>query len=148
MVVAGEREGAPYSPEQLYGMGAPREFRGAALAEIAFPLGGIGTGTVALGGRGQLRDWEIFNRPSKGLTIPRATLLRVQAGAGPAQVRVLEGRLQPPFRNGNNGRDTLFMAGLPRMATCTFRGEYPLAMLNLSDPRLPFRAKLEAFTPF
>ena len=33
---------------------------------IGFPLGGIGTGTVSLGGRGQLRDWEIFNRPDKG----------------------------------------------------------------------------------
>lgn len=34
-----------------------REFTGAALAQIAFPLGGIGTGTVSLGGRGELRDW-------------------------------------------------------------------------------------------
>ena len=33
---------------------------------IAFPLGGIGTGTISLGGRGNLRDWEIFNRPDKG----------------------------------------------------------------------------------
>ena len=36
------------------------------LSQIAIPLGGIGTGTVSLGGRGQLRDWEIMNRPSKG----------------------------------------------------------------------------------
>jgi uncharacterized protein (DUF608 family) len=33
------------------------------LARIALPLGGIGTGTVSLGGRGDLRDWEIANRP-------------------------------------------------------------------------------------
>lgn len=36
------------------------------LAKIALPLGGIGTGTVSLGGRGDLRDWEIVNRPAKG----------------------------------------------------------------------------------
>ncbi len=36
------------------------------LARIALPLGGIGTGTVSLGGRGDLRDWEIVNRPAKG----------------------------------------------------------------------------------
>ncbi|MDR1949407.1 MAG: hypothetical protein LBQ38_08445, partial [Spirochaetaceae bacterium] len=26
----------------------------------AFPLGGIGTGTISLGARGDLRDFEIF----------------------------------------------------------------------------------------
>ena len=36
------------------------------LLRIALPLGGIGTGTVSLGGRGDLRDWEIVNRPAKG----------------------------------------------------------------------------------
>jgi len=34
--------------------------------KIALPLGGIGTGTVSLGGRGNLVDWEIMNRPAKG----------------------------------------------------------------------------------
>ena len=36
------------------------------LYRIALPLGGIGTGTVSLGGRGELRDWEIMNVPAKG----------------------------------------------------------------------------------
>src|SRR5208283_2813215 len=36
----------------------PRTFSGRNLKMIAFPLGGIGTGTISLGGRGQLRDWE------------------------------------------------------------------------------------------
>ena len=29
-------------------------------------LDGIGTGTMPLGGRGDLRDWELVNRPAKG----------------------------------------------------------------------------------
>src|SRR5262245_8640469 len=41
-----------------------RSYTGAAAKEVAFPLGGIGTGTVSIGGRGELRDWEIFNRPA------------------------------------------------------------------------------------
>ena len=36
------------------------------LYNIALPLGGIGTGTVSLGGRGELRDWEIMNKPGIG----------------------------------------------------------------------------------
>ena len=42
------------------------------LARIALPLGGIGTGTVSLGGRGDLRDWELVNRPAKGF-VPQYT---------------------------------------------------------------------------
>jgi non-lysosomal glucosylceramidase len=36
------------------------------LHRIALPMGGIGTGTVSLGGNGALRDWEIMNVPAKG----------------------------------------------------------------------------------
>jgi len=43
-----------------------RTYTGRHLRRISLPLGGIGTGTVSLGGRGNLRDWEIVNRPAKG----------------------------------------------------------------------------------
>ena len=48
----------PYSSGELYRLGPQRSFTGPQLAEVAFPLGGIGTGTVSLGGRSELRDWE------------------------------------------------------------------------------------------
>ena len=41
-------------------------YRGAKTREISFPLGGIGSGCIGLGGTGHLVDWEIFNRPAKG----------------------------------------------------------------------------------
>src|ERR1017187_1820677 len=44
----------------------PRVFSGRHLGAIAFPLGGVCSGSISLGGRGELRDWEIFNRPDKG----------------------------------------------------------------------------------
>jgi hypothetical protein len=48
----------------------PRRFTGRQLKMIAFPLGGVAAGSLSLGGRGQLRDWEIFNRPNKGFSPP------------------------------------------------------------------------------
>src|SRR5204863_7240590 len=54
------------------GPGRTRVFKGRALDRIAFPLGGLGTGNVSLAGRGHLVDWEIFNRPSKGLQFANA----------------------------------------------------------------------------
>ena len=41
-------------------------YRGEQLTEISFPLGGIGSGCIGLGGNGRLIDWEIFGRPNKG----------------------------------------------------------------------------------
>ena len=42
------------------------KYSGKFTKEISFPLGGIGTGSIGIGGDGRLVDWEIFNRPSKG----------------------------------------------------------------------------------
>ena len=37
---------------------------------LRFLLGGIGTGNISLNARGELCDFEIFNRQSKGLKLP------------------------------------------------------------------------------
>ncbi len=124
-----------------------RVYTGDQLREIAFPLGGIGTGTVSLGGRGELRDWEIFNRPAKGTSLP-FTFFSVWARAadGPAVARVLERRLMPPFI-ADRGLPATRVAGLPRLAGARFRGEYPLAHLAFDDDAMPVRVELEAFNP-
>jgi len=125
---------------------AQRVYSGPQLREIAFPLGGIGTGTVALGGRGDLRDWEIGNRPAQGRRLPYTFfVVWVQTGDEPAQTRVLEGRLQPPY-SGPSGVP-LAGAGLPRFAEVTFAAAYPFAHLTFTDPDLPLQVSLEAFNP-
>ena len=58
-----------YTKEQLYSMGPQRTFNNDA-REAAFLLGGIGTGNISVGARGELRDWEIFNSPGKGNYLP------------------------------------------------------------------------------
>ena len=126
----------------------PRRFTGRKLALIAFPLGGVGAGAISLGGRGQLRDWEIFNRSEKGKSPQYAfPAIWVQAGDAPPVARVLEARLLPPFE-GHDGLGTQNAPGLARLAGATFIGEYPLARIDFRDPKLPVTVRLEAFSPF
>jgi uncharacterized protein (DUF608 family) len=111
------------------------------------PVGGIGTGTVSLGGRGNLQDWEVGNRPAKGLT-PRHSFfaLWVQAPGRAPALRALEGPLHPAEYEGPNGALTP-NHGLPRFRNCRFRAAYPLAQVLLDDPEVPVSVRLEAFNP-
>ena len=117
------------------------------LAKIALPLGGIGTGTVSLGGRGDLRDWEIVNRPAKGFA-PAATFFALWAQpAGEAAVtRALEGPLDPAEYEGGFGSPARGH-GLPRFREAAFEAAYPLGQVRLSDPDVPVTVRLQAFNP-
>ena len=116
-------------------------------AQVAFPLGGIGTGNVSLGARGDLRDWEIFNHPGKGVRLPNTFFaIRAQAGGAPAVARVLEGPLPPPH-DLSHGYHPWTAAGLPRLAGARLRGEYPFVTIHFADPALPVQVQLDAFTP-
>ena len=117
------------------------------LLRIAMPIGGIGTGTVSLGGRGNLQDWEIVNRPAKGFTPKNAFFtLYVRATAGEPIARVLEGPIHPSRYEGAQGCDVP-NHGLPRFQKCRFGAAYPLAQLFLDDPDVPVEVRLEAFNP-
>ncbi len=124
-----------------------RQFTGESLRTVAFPLGGIGTGTVSLGGRGNLRDWEIFNRPGKGRHLPYTFFaIRAQPQGKPSVARVLERRLLPPYDSGF-GLSTGLVSGLPRLEEATFVGAYPIARITYKDGTLPLDVTLEAFNP-
>lgn len=122
-------------------------YQGPYLQEIAFPLGGIGTGSFCLGGRAELRDFELFNCPDKGCNPPYTFFaMRVQRAREPAVTRVLEGALQPPFRGAGFGAGVP-LAGLPRMREVALDACYPFGRFTLSDPDVPFTVHLEAFNP-
>lgn len=117
------------------------------LRHIALPLGGIGTGTVSLGGRGDLRDWEIVNRPAKGFTIDKSFFaLHVQRPDGETVTRALEGLIPPDDYEGWRG-SMMPNHGLPRFRSCAFGAAYPLGQVWLSDEDVPLDVRLEAFNP-
>ncbi len=126
----------------------PRVYRGRQLSMLAFPLGGIGTGSISLGGRGQLRDWEIFNRPDKGRSPDYAfASIWAQAGGHKPVARVLEARILPPYE-GATGLGWQNAPGLSRLESATFTGEFPIAQIEFEDRRLPVSVILKAFSPF
>jgi len=117
------------------------------LDRIAMPMGGIGTGTVSLGGRGDLRDWEIVNRPAKSFA-PRQSFFAIwiKPAGGQAVTRCLEGAIPVSLYDGTSG-NLAGNYGLPRFRNASFAAAYPLGQVHLSDPAVPVRVRLEAMNP-
>ena len=104
-------------------------------AHIAMPLGGIGTGTVSLGGRGDLRDWEIMNRAAKGFVPYRGRVgpffaLYTKTDSGMQTTCALEGPIDYADYEGSHG-SMVPNHGLPRFRMCSFEAAYPLGQVLL-----------------
>lgn len=119
--------------------------------KIALPIGGIGTGTVSLGGRGNLLDWEVMDRPAKGFNpgpgrghSPFFTLYTELGGE--KDLRLLEGPVPFYLYEGSSGA-VATNHGLPRFEEVSFDAVYPFGQVNLSTPQLPLQVKIKAFNP-
>lgn len=115
------------------------------------PIGGIGTGTISLAGRGALVDWEIRNRPAKGYTpvsskVAPCFLIRTETSEGQVEARILEGPLDTECYEGESGGWGL-NHGFPRFSGCRFHVAYPLAQVELLDETVPVSVTLEAMNP-
>lgn len=148
LVPAGESQSEKERPRVDPDVGYPRRFRGEQLRMISFPLGGVAAGSIGLGGRGQLVNWEIFNRPNKGFRPPYSfPSIWAQSGTERPVARVLESRILPPYE-GQDGLGSDNAPGLSRLESATFTGEYPLAHIDFEDSALPVKVELDAFSPF
>ena len=134
--------------EKLYDSGKIKEFSGEDLKMIAFPIGGLGTGNITLGGRGEIRELEIFNRPAKGKA-PDFTFFSIWAEEqGKESVaRILERQYFPPYVAWM-GIPRNQLPGVSRFNEVIFKGEYPFAYLTFEDEEVPLEVKLEAYNPF
>jgi len=123
------------------------------LLNIALPIGGIGTGAVSLGGRGELRDWEIMNTPGKkfstitdGNQAPFFAIYVKPKGKAP-MTKALLGPLHPSEYQHYEGRPVNHH-GLPRFSSASFDAAYPFGQVNLKDAFLPVVIKIKGFNPF
>jgi non-lysosomal glucosylceramidase len=149
-------ESKPYPKKDLMTIGKPGPKEGQYLDEIALPLGGIGTGTISLTGRGQLIDWEIQNRPNKGSNNAFSffTLWAKEQGKKPVAkvlaerpMRTLAGSGPGLFSGTGFGANRLTGSGLPHMKRARFTGRYPFAEIEFIDPDVPLEVKLTAYNP-
>lgn len=122
------------------------------LYQIALPLGGIGTGTVSLGGRGELRDWEIMNVPGKkystvttGNNAPFFAIY-TKPEKGEAQTTLLAGALYDQEYLHYEGRPVNHH-GLPRFKNSSFDAAYPFGQVHLSDKEIPVKVTVKGFNP-
>ena len=122
------------------------------LYNISLPLGGIGTGTVSLGGRGELRDWQIMNKPSIGYSTVRKGngapffAIYIHPQGKTSTTSSLIGPIDPVEFLDQEGR-SVNNHGLPRFSNATFDAAYPFGQVNLSDKEIPVKVKIKAFNP-
>lgn len=123
------------------------------LNEISFPMGGIGTGSIGLGGNGALVDWEIYNRPNKG-TYNGFSHFAIKAVKSHKLVdaRVLCGDYNKDLagatgRRYGAGLRSASMQGFPHFKNCVFHGEFPIAKVDLSDDNFPGKVTITGWNP-
>lgn len=129
-------------------------------AEISFPLGGIRSGSVSLGGNGQLIDWEIFNRPNKGSYNEYTNFaVKAERGGKVVDARILAGDLQTSMMGDKSksshhswgyghGPNRTTLAGFAHFSDFEFDGKFPIAVLKYKEEKFPGEIKLRAFNPF
>jgi uncharacterized protein (DUF608 family) len=141
-----------YSHEDLFAQGPQKIYKNQYLDQISFPLGGIGTGSIGLSGRGSLIDFEIFNKPNVGSKFPKTfAAIRAVEDNGKNEnpvCRILEGPVQRPYTPHDGGTFHANGEGFPHMDSCDFRGEYPFAWIDFQSSKLPLEIQLEAYNPF
>ncbi len=123
------------------------------LLRVALPLGGIGTGTVSLGGRGELKDWEIMNVPAKGYsTVTDGNdapffAIYTKSKNGQSKTKALLGPVDDSEYEHYEGR-SVNHHGLPRFRNASFEASYPFGIVNLSDATFPVNVKIVGYNPF
>ncbi len=132
-------------------------FTGDRRRAVALPLGGIGTGNLALGGTGALKQWQLHNQGNHLGFAPQSFFaIRLSCTEPPLSFRrVLRGtaiaRHHEPAPLVNDDLDAAGPYARPaswaEVRDTTFHGAYPFARIDYADD-WPVEVQLEAYTPF
>lgn len=137
---------------------AAREYLAEDLRCVAMPLGGIGTGSIALCGDGSLRQWQVVNQVNHSGYVPNSffAVWTRTPGGHPVSRALQSARFldDEGFVPAESVSDHVVPAAmrrwaeaLPLIGDTRFRGEYPIARLDYDDD-LPVEVSLDAVSPF
>ncbi|MGD0922265.1 MAG: GH116 family glycosyl-hydrolase [Terriglobia bacterium] len=134
-------------------------YRGEKLRAVAMPLGGIGTGSIALAGDGGLRQWQIVHNVNHLAHVPHSFFgFWAKTEGSPGVARVLQSsalydqsNFQPPVTSNDHvvpAESRRLLEQFPGVKELEFAGEYPIAQIRYLDTDLPAEISLEAYSPF
>jgi uncharacterized protein (DUF608 family) len=132
------------------------------LRAAAMPIGGIGTGSIAMGADGFLKQWQITNSVRHLAFIPNSFfgiwIKNQKNSANPSITRALlcsnfrddSDFIRPKSTNDHHlsigARDMLNY--LPTVEDIQFDGEYPISFLKFIDKKFPIEISLTVYNPF
>jgi uncharacterized protein (DUF608 family) len=154
--MTGHTEPNTGQPAPTTGQPAPRwPVSGTDAPHIAMPLGGIGTGNLAICSDGGLRQWQLHNIGNHSGALPGSFLaIRATHWEPPLDtVRILQAPAPPTTETPLVTDDVLptwqrrLLAEHPGVQRVEFGGCYPFAQLRYHDDALPVEVTLEAFNP-
>jgi non-lysosomal glucosylceramidase len=134
-------------------------YRGERTRYIAFPLGGIGAGSLSISGSGRLIDWSIRNRPAlQRYNGYSHFAIKAEQDGTLVDARVLNGPydlnpsgapgMRPMFDGFGHGANRQTLVGVPHFREVDFYGRFPTADLVFKDERFPGAIRLTALSPF
>lgn len=124
-------------------------YKGPHLSRVAFPLGGMGAGMLCVEGSGALSHVSVRNAPdvfNEPIIFAAVKILGHDETA-----RLLEGPV-PEWKIFVE-RDSATGAirsthGFPRFQQANFETRFPFAQIGLSDPSIPLKCQLTAWSPW
>lgn len=139
------RDKSTHTPDGVY--------RGAALSQIAFPMGGLGAGMICLGGTGALSKFSLHNRPD--LASDPVVFAAISIKGPKSTARVLEGevatcKLRPSFSEQRQGfaPAASLIWGLPRFHEAEFGARFPFGTVRFQDDQVPLESQVVGWSPF
>ena len=132
-------------------------FRGNALDNVSFPIGGMGSGMFCLGGTGSISRFSLRHKPDLFNEPIAFSAVAIRDANGEVAGRVLEGpvpswKMMFPwnraYSSSGSGAGGFHSFGLPRFDSAEFQSRFPFGTVRLIEDALPLEVSLTGWSPF